>query len=59
MKLGDVKIEKVIEDSAVVQKKLILEPVPRQVEGLEASADPFIDMRAAVYLVSGRMRRSA
>ena len=59
VKLGGLKIEKVLEDSLAVQKTTIFDPVPRGIEGLEPSADPLIDMRAAIYLISGRERRSA
>jgi catalase len=37
---------------------VIFDPIPR-VEGVEASDDPLLEMRAAVYLVSGRGRRAA
>jgi len=58
--LGTVKVEKVIEESEQVQdqKKIIFDPIPR-VEGIEASADPLLEMRAALYLISGRERRKA
>jgi len=34
------------------------DPIPR-VDGIEASADPLLELRAAVYLISGRRRRAA
>ncbi|CAK7239501.1 MAG: hypothetical protein STHCBS139747_000932 [Sporothrix thermara] len=40
------------------QKYLIFDPIPR-VDGIEASADPLLEMRAAVYLISGKERRAA
>ncbi|KAK6541937.1 hypothetical protein TWF694_007710 [Orbilia ellipsospora] len=40
------------------QKYIIYDPVPR-VEGVESSDDPLLDMRAAIYLLSGRERRAA
>ncbi|KAN0067734.1 Catalase-like domain containing protein [Elaphomyces granulatus] len=40
------------------QKYIIFDPIPR-VPGVEPSADPLLDMRAAVYLLSGRERRAA
>lgn len=40
------------------QKYIIYDPIPR-VDGVEASDDPLLEFRAAVYLISGRERRSA
>lgn len=40
------------------QQRIIFDPVPR-VDGVEASDDPLLDMRAAIYLISGRVRRAA
>lgn len=56
--LGEVKLEKVLEDSAEASKHVIFDPVPR-VAGIKPSEDPLIDFRAQVYLLSGRARRSA
>lgn len=60
VELGTVKIDKVKseEESQKEQKHIIYDPVPR-VEGVESSADPLIDMRAAIYLISGKVRRAA
>ena len=54
--LGLVSLESVYEDAD--QKTIIFDPVPR-VEGVEPSADPLLDIRASVYLQSGRERRAA
>ena len=40
------------------QKHIIFDPIPR-VDDIEPSADPLLDLRAAVYLLSGRRRRQA
>ncbi|KAI2472458.1 catalase related protein [Annulohypoxylon bovei var. microspora] len=56
--LGEIKLESVADDQAAQQKRIIFDPVPR-VEGVEASADPLIDIRASIYLLSGRERRAA
>jgi len=40
------------------QQHIIFDPIPR-VDGIEASADPLLELRAAVYLLSGRRRRQA
>jgi catalase len=39
-------------------KRIIFDPIPR-VEGIEPSNDPLLELRAAVYLLSGRRRREA
>ncbi len=55
--LGEVKVRSVIEENAKEQKKKIFDPIPR-VEGVGASSDPLLEMRATVYLISGRERRA-
>jgi catalase len=59
VELGTVKIEKLVdgEESAEEQKKIIFDPIPR-VEGVEASKDPLLEVRAGLYLLSGRERRA-
>lgn len=37
-------------------RRIIFDPIPR-VEGIEPSADPLFELRAAIYLLSGRRRR--
>lgn len=60
VELGRVVVEEVVEsgEQGREQKKIIFDPVPR-VEGVEGSGDPLIELRAGVYLVSGRERRAA
>ncbi|KAL6243587.1 hypothetical protein RBB50_009580 [Rhinocladiella similis] len=58
VKLGSIKLESVVDDNDEKQRTIIYDPVPR-IEGVEASEDPLIDMRASIYLVSGRERRAA
>ncbi|KAJ9651367.1 hypothetical protein H2198_009341 [Neophaeococcomyces mojaviensis] len=58
VKLGTITIDRVVEDSAELQRTLIFDPVPR-IDGVEASDDPLVDFRASVYLTSGRERRAA
>jgi catalase len=58
VELGSVELNKVMEDTHAHQKHIIFDPIPR-VDGIEPSADPLLDLRAAIYLVSGRRRRSA
>jgi catalase len=60
VELGRVELERVLseEESKALQKKVIFDPIPR-VQGVEASDDPLLDVRAAVYLISGKGRRAA
>jgi catalase len=59
VELGTLKVEKNLgeEESRVQQKHIIFDPIPR-VEGIEASDDPLLEVRASVYLVSGKQRRA-
>jgi catalase len=56
--LGTVELNAVMPDSLAQQKQIIFDPIPR-VDGIEPSADPLLELRAAVYLLSGRQRRKA
>ncbi|KAI1478756.1 catalase related protein [Daldinia eschscholtzii] len=58
VELGTIKLDSVADDQAAQQKRIIFDPIPR-VEGIEASADPLLEVRAGVYLISGRERRAA
>ncbi len=58
VELGTVELNKVVDDTPAQQKHIIFDPIPR-VDGIEPSADPLLDLRAAIYLISGRRRRSA
>ena len=58
VELGAFELTAVLEDSLVQQKHIIFDPIPR-VEGIEPSADPLLELRAAIYLLSGRERRAA
>lgn len=55
---GAIELTSILEDSLVQQKHIIFDPIPR-VEGIEPSADPLLELRAAIYLLSGRERRAA
>lgn len=39
-------------------RRMIFDPIPR-VDGVEPSADPLLELRAAIYLLSGRRRRQS
>jgi len=56
--LGKIVLTKPVSDDAREQKKIIFDPIPR-VDGIEASDDPLLELRAAIYLLSGRRRRQA
>jgi catalase len=56
--LGALTLTEPVADNAHQQKHIIFDPVPR-VEGIDPSEDPLIELRAAIYLLSGRRRRAA
>ena len=60
VELGTVKLEKELdaEESKNEQKVVIFDPIPR-VAGIEPSDDPLLEVRANVYLISGKERRAA
>lgn len=55
---GTVEITQPVPDNLAQQKVIIFDPIPR-VDGIEPSADPLLELRAAIYLISGRRRRTA
>lgn len=59
MELGTVELQSLVPHSEQEQKRIIYDPIPRGVPGVEASNDPLLELRAAVYLLSGRERRAA
>jgi catalase len=56
--LGTVELNAVVPDTLAQQQRIIFDPSPR-VDGIEPSADPLLELRAAIYLLSGRDRRAA
>jgi catalase len=58
VELGSISIDRVNENNDKDQKYAIMDPVPR-VDGIEPSADPILEFRAALYLMGGRERRAA
>jgi len=56
--LGKIVLDRPVPDDAHEQKKIIFDPIPR-VDGIEPSDDPLLELRAAIYLLSGRRRRQA
>jgi len=58
LELGSLAFTEPVPDNAHEQKQMIFDPIPR-VDGIDASDDPLLELRAAVYLLSGRRRRAA
>ena len=58
VELGKVELKGLEAESDKEQKQIIFDPIPR-VKGVEPSGDPLLEVRAAVYLISGRERRKA
>ena len=58
LNLGTVVLIELVTDNAQEQRQIIFDPIPR-VDGIDPSGDPLLELRAAVYLLSGRRRRAA
>jgi catalase len=58
LELGTLVLTEPVWDDADEQRKIIFDPTPR-VDGIDPSDDPLLELRAAVYLLSGRRRRAA
>lgn len=58
IEMGAIELTAVVPDTLVQQKHIIFDPIPRG-DGIEPSADPLLELRAAIYLLSGRRRRAA
>jgi catalase len=58
LELGTLSFTEPVLDEAHEQKQIIFDPIPR-VDGIEPSDDPLLELRAAIYLLSGRRRRAA
>jgi catalase len=56
--LGTITLTEPVADEEHEQKHIIFDPIPR-VDGIDPSEDPLLELRAAVYLLSGRRRRAA
>ena len=56
--LGKILLTNLVLDNTPERKKIIFDPIPR-VDGIEPSDDPLLELRAAIYLLSGRRRRQA
>jgi catalase len=58
MDLGVVTLTAAVPNNAHEQQWTIFDPIPR-VDGIDPSDDPLLELRAALYLISGRRRRAA
>jgi catalase len=58
VELGTLTLTGPVGDDAKEQKQIIFDPIPR-LAGIAPSDDPLLELRAAIYLISGRRRRSA
>jgi len=56
--LGKFTFTHLVGDNDREQKQIIFDPIPR-IQGIEPSDDPLLELRAAVYHISGKRRRQA
>jgi catalase len=55
---GTITLNTRVDDQVPERRKIIFDPLPR-VDGIDASGDPLTQVRADLYLLSGRRRRAA
>jgi catalase len=55
--LGTIALTRRVPDDDVEGRRIIFDPIPR-VAGIEPSADPLLEPRADVYVMSGKRRRA-
>lgn len=55
---GTITLTSVLDDQEPELRKIIFDPLPR-VDGIDSAGDPLTDVRADIYLLSGRRRRTA
>jgi catalase len=55
---GEVILTEQVPPDDPESRRIIFDPIPR-VDGIDASDDPLIEVRSAIYLISGRRRRAA
>lgn len=55
---GTISLTARVDDQAPERRKIIFDPIPR-VDGIDSSGDPLPQVRADIYLLSGRRRRAA
>jgi catalase len=55
---GTITLTARVDDQMPERRKIIFDPLPR-VDGIDSSGDPLTQVRADIYLLSGRRRRAA
>jgi catalase len=55
---GTIALTARVDDQVPDRRKIIFDPLPR-IDGIDSSGDPLTEVRADIYLLSGRRRRSA
>jgi len=55
---GTITLTACVDDQVPERRKIIFDPLPR-IDGIESSGDPLTQVRADIYLLSGRRRRAA
>jgi catalase len=55
---GSITLTARVDDQVPDRRKIIFDPLPR-VDGIDSSGDPLTEVRADIYLLSGRRRRDA
>ncbi|HEY3853931.1 MAG TPA: catalase family peroxidase [Verrucomicrobiae bacterium] len=55
---GTITLTTRVDDQEPERRKIIFDPLPR-VDGIDSSGDPLTQVRADIYLLSGRRRRAA
>jgi catalase len=55
---GKLALKNIVAEQAGEEKQIIFDPIPR-LEGIEPWGDPLLELRAAIYLLSGGRRRQA
>jgi len=58
IRFGTITLTARVDDQEPERRKIIFDPLPR-IDGIDSSGDPLTDVRADVYLMSGRRRRAA
>ena len=58
VRFGTLTLAARVDDQEPERRKIIFDPVPR-VDGIDPSGDPLTEVRADIYLLSGRRRRAA
>ena len=55
---GTITLTERVDEQAPERRKIIFDPLPR-VDGMDSAGDPLTEVRADIYLMSGRRRRAA